>query len=657
MTEYINIPPSAAGQNFPRPSQPYAYGRPDTSYGQSTSIPRVTRVSYGTTGAATTANRPSWGTNAPLSPYSASRPTSTSPLAAADPNATHPGPNSPVDPRPRKPSRSLSSRAYGQQSPTAPVAPPDPLSLPNSPPPRPWTAMTNPDVGRPTASWVSGSFPAHPESILAPDSPYPLHPPPSRMPDREVRNMEQKRPELFRREERQEPQSYFDQPSPRTSDRDSRSGGSQPESIVVSEDMAINESGSFVMPEREPVVQVPQTPYRMEGNAYTPTEQPKRPGMGKRFVGGFVAGFKKIPKAMSKNHPREAVPPAMPVPQLSPPTNPTPAARYENPPYEIHPPVSAQLEHIQLRTSDFTTSTGTGTTSSSSARRGPATPPNLPNPSARREPTIPLNLPNPYEPPIDLQTPASIASPVEVHPPLASDYDAMTEPTEDPEEESLNTRANRVGKFVKDFTHLPWISGRVSEEYQPAQSHRAQVAKPAGSWYTQRGHTQLDLLAGPAPVKPRTQERSRAVPQQTKQPRPRTRPKPQRRPTGESEGITAIRPTRTPASGTSGGIQPISPGASSHGQGSHSYAYSYYYPTPQPMYVYPSAVSPQHRRSDGPSGTPLPDVQQAVPVYMLATPAPLMLPASPNHRSPRHHRSTHHHSIPKATSPTSPRKA
>lgn len=240
-----------------------------------------------------------------------------------------------------------------------------------------------------------------------------------------------------------------------------------------------------------------------------------------------------------------------------------------------------------------------------------------------------------------------MASPIEVHPQPTSDYDAMSEPTPDPEEASLSTRANRVGKFVKDLSHLPWISSHVAEEYNPAQSPRALQDKPSGSWYTKRGHQQVDLLEGPAPAKVQIRQRSRAAPPELKQPRPRTRPRPQRTYTGSDGATTAIRPTRFPASATSGGVIPTSPGASSHGGG--SYSYSYYYSTPQPLYVYPSTVSPQLRRPDVPGSPHPPDVQQAVPVYMLATPAPLVLPASPTHRSPGHqHR---HHAAPKATSP------
>lgn len=206
MSEYIDIPRPPTG-HFSQRSQP-SYGRPD-GYGQSNSIPRVTRVSYGTTGAGTTANPPSWGPNAypvsPVSPLSpVSRPTSTPLLAAGDQSTAQTAADT-SDPRTRKSSRSQSSRAFGQPSP----GPSDALSLPNSPPPRPWTANTNPDIGMPTRSWVSSSFAAHPESILSPDSPYPLHPPPSRFGDFDHRNTEQRRPELYKNEGQQE-QSYCD---------------------------------------------------------------------------------------------------------------------------------------------------------------------------------------------------------------------------------------------------------------------------------------------------------------------------------------------------------------------------------------------------------------------------------------------------------------
>lgn len=365
---------------------------------------------------------------------------------------------------------------------------------------------------------------------------------------------------------------------------------------------------------------------------------------------------------MSRSKPlqaQDAVPVPMPMPMPQPQVQPQlPVAspgsppRLGNLPYEVHHPATAQHERIPLRDSEFTTDT---TTSSGPPRTPPDT-----------------ALPNPHDPSsIDvLETPASIASPVDVEPQYASDYDAMSRSPE-PEEASLSSRANRVGKFVKDFAHLPWIGSHVATEYNPAESARAQQDKPSESWYTKRGHQRLDLLEGPAPARPQMQQRSRALPSEVQQsrsnPQPRAhtgaRPRQRHRAnTAGSEVATAIRPTRTPASATSAGVVPPSPGASSHGKGSHAYSYSYYYSSPQPLYVYPSAVSPQMvppqlRRPDG-SGSPPQELAQAVPVYMLATPAPIMMPSPQHHRSSsRNHRPGHHHPMPKMTSPNkSPKK-
>ncbi|KAH8104024.1 hypothetical protein BXZ70DRAFT_678940 [Cristinia sonorae] len=388
----------------------------------------------------------------------------------------------------------------------------------------------------------------------------------------------------------------------------------------------------------------------MVDNVWTLPEPEKQPGFGKRFVGGFVAGFKRIPKAMSKSTNRDVEPTPMPVSfndniKLAP-----AALHYDKPPYQIHQPTNIPHERIHPPDSRHASSTTPSTQSSSML--APASPPNLPAPRDP-PPTLQPALPNPYAPPAELHTPAYIASPVEVHPRHASDYDAMSEPSSDLRQPSLNTRANQVGAFVKEFSHLPWINNRVATEYDPGQSHRAQEAqkhKKSGSWYTKRGQQRLDLLETPSHPKPMRTRDIFAEPHESKNPRSHShsRSRPHRNHTAASDVVTAIRPSRTPASATSGGVVPTSPGASSHGRGSHAYSYSYYYSNPQPLYVYPAAVSPP-RRPDANLNSGSQELQQALPVYMLAAPGPLVLPASPNHRSSgRHHRSNHH---PKSTSP------
>ena len=55
------------------------------------------------------------------------------------------------------------------------------------------------------------------------------------------------------------------------------------------------------------------------------------------------------------------------------------------------------------------------------------------------------------------------------------DYDAMSEeePYYDAHPETFTSQMNRVGKFVKDLVHLPWINAHATVEYRPAESRRA----------------------------------------------------------------------------------------------------------------------------------------------------------------------------------------
>ena len=125
--------------------------------------------------------------------------------------------------------------------------------------------------------------------------------------------------------------------------------------------------------------------------------------------------------------------------------------------------------------------------------------------------------------------------------------------------------------------------------------------------------------------------------------------------TRSEEGATAIRPTRTPASATSGGVLPTSPGASSHGLASHSHSTNYYYSptTPPPQFLlYPSNMVPQPA-GQVPAGTgsdSAPGMQpqmQPVPVYMVAAPQFVMPTSSPPPSGRRHHRSNHHSDMPR----------
>ncbi|KAI0759347.1 hypothetical protein BC629DRAFT_1597799 [Irpex lacteus] len=240
-------------------------------------------------------------------------------------------------------------------------------------------------------------------------------------------------------------------------------------------------------------------------------------------------------------------------------------------------------------------------------------------------------LPNPHDDTL-ITAPVHPQTPQEVDLQPTADYDAMSEPTEEElPDATLSSHINRVGKFITDLIHLPWISPTsISEAYSPAESRRARYTgpKPGTSWYTKENHEKLDLLATP------TQTRRRHPPSGTR-PRLQTRPSDPPR-VGVVENVPQAMPP-----------------------------YSYYYTSPQPLYVYPSplgsphvhatgaGVSTSRRRgrsgSDGAAGQPTPmpipmpipfqmpgmnmavaggNGQQGVPAVYMIAPAPIVLPPS-----------------------------
>lgn len=408
-----------------------------------------------------------------------------------------------------------------------------------------------------------------------------------------------------------------------------------------------------------------------------PIEQPK--GKGKKFVGGFIAGLRNITGFKSKYPSRSQSSPRTAASSLAP-------DRMHASQYEPRPPPGGRGQSapvhrpLDLRDGDRTLSTDRTMSSD-----GPVTP----NQSTELPGTIPdlpedMALPNPFQTnqAHEISAPA-VTEPQQVDLQPTADYDAMSEPyEEDLPDQTFSSHINRVGKFLNDLTHLPWISPTsIAVPYQPAESRRARYAKakPGTSWYSKENHEKLDLLATPTEQRRQMSNRPRAnIAQGNAQVRPRRPRAPlSGSPSSTSlEAATALRPTHTLAGVTSAGIILPSPGTSSHGNGQQPMSYNYYYATPQPLYVYPSSVaSPQmggRSGLDGPMAMAMPipmqmpgnnqgsTAQQAVPVYMLATPAPLVMPRS----SGRHRHSSRRSGrrptgeiqmpIPQPAAPTSP---
>lgn len=379
-----------------------------------------------------------------------------------------------------------------------------------------------------------------------------------------------------------------------------------------------------------------------------PRPQPKRKGQG--FVGGFVAGLKWFPNVMSRRGQREldAIDDDPVIVENS-------AARAQLPEwhdrvdlaYEVPPPNTQYVQQIPVPGSTIKSET---TSPPSSGRR--------PTQSMEQAHNLglPQELPNPHESQ-ELHPPAPLGSPIQIDPQPTSDYERMSSrgysldySSNTGGTASSSSHAVHVGKVLGGLRRLPWISTRVAAEYVPSESTRAQFDKPVGSWYSKHNPEKLDLLETPivkrAPPRQKHRQDRRPV---DSEPRPEVHTphrsgrrhhhhRREHHPRSEG-GATAIRPTRTPASATSGGVLPTSPGASSHGLDSHSYSCNYYYSPQQPLYLYPQAIPQPIKHEQGGGSPPPPEMPQPVPVIMMAAPGTYMMPISP---AKGHHRPNHH---------------
>lgn len=169
-----------------------------------------------------------------------------------------------------------------------------------------------------------------------------------------------------------------------------------------------------------------------------------------------------------------------------------------------------------------------------------------------------------------------------------------------------------IARIILFFAHiwsLPWSSPRIVNDYVPARDGRGHYGerKPITEWYkpkTRNKARDAEKAASLSPpavvVVPATPEGSYlsstygygGAPMHMPMPPPSMPMGPPVIPSPYSDGaVTAIRPLRSPMSGTSAGIGYSSPGMSSHGQGRHELSYSWYSSSPQPWPPYASDMS------------------------------------------------------------------
>ncbi|KAF8274690.1 hypothetical protein EI94DRAFT_1712890 [Lactarius quietus] len=101
-------------------------------------------------------------------------------------------------------------------------------------------------------------------------------------------------------------------------------------------------------------------------------------------------------------------------------------------------------------------------------------------------------------PTVTIQGPTG--SPVYIEPELADDYAGMGTDIEHHPEPSGHSQITRIGKFFRDLNNLPWVSSNVTVDFKPEDSGRARHSHSRGtgrSWYTGQLHD-LDVLGGGA---------------------------------------------------------------------------------------------------------------------------------------------------------------
>src|SRR3984957_20327772 len=231
---------------------------------------------------------------------------------------------------------------------------------------------------------------------------------------------------------------------------------------------------------------------------------------------------------------------------------------------------------------------------------------------------------------------STTTSPVLVEPLRAFDYAKMN-----PHRTSVRSQVFNLHRFFRDLKDLPWISNRITTDYVPGDTRndrRKKYVKPSSSWYKDPHRQSLDLLSSGSSStsspprstysRPMTTTTSHSYPPADNSHNRRAPRHHHRRPRSHSHDI----PRPPPPHSHNCPVYPF-----------HFPPYSY---SPQPLFVMqPPAsrsASPQ-RESDQPQAGGFPDIRQAVPIYMVSptSPNPLVVP-----EAGKHHHHPHIHPYP-----------
>ncbi|CAL1710158.1 unnamed protein product [Somion occarium] len=346
-----------------------------------------------------------------------------------------------------------------------------------------------------------------------------------------------------------------------------------------------------------------------------PEPAPARSRLG-NFVGGFMATLRHIPNAMVKNNPRNAIP-----------------AEYIGPGGEgsmvNSPRVSYYSSSPNPRNSRILSQGGETYTPYTHTTNMPVE--EVPEPLDEDPRTTSSTAPASnaqelyddgttavhHDAPVDSSV---ISSPAQIGREEISDYEKTRTPYPftNPEDKSLTSYVDRIHRFFTDIRDLPWMTPQIANEYVPAidsSRGRKRTSDQPVSWYKPRPKKEkqdsdsTSTLPVPSPPQIMIQtipptptysaatsfyNRSTVAPSDPRLTLTASQYTFRSNSRAASEGgATAIRPLRTPGTGTSVGGLP-SPGASSHGMGNHSISYSYHYTSPPAthgMRGYPSAFS------------------------------------------------------------------
>ncbi|KZT21152.1 hypothetical protein NEOLEDRAFT_1139778 [Neolentinus lepideus HHB14362 ss-1] len=401
-----------------------------------------------------------------------------------------------------------------------------------------------------------------------------------------------------------------------------------------------------------------------------PPDAQAKAGKG-RFVGGFFAGLKKLPRAVLRSRRPPVIEyPGFSAPQFDPSSQMSYAQSIDVPiEHRAHTPaLSKHSSHHSQRRPEDAIAHVNGDVSSTVVHQDP-----VPGPSG-----IVTNAP---APPLDLASP-------NLRP--TSDYDKMPTPPHTPTAPSITSYLTRAHRLLKGLSGLPWVApstGRVAVDYFPGENPRSRYLYPRyrereqnKTWYTSK-HKDVDLLSGERDIplqSRRTTRTTRTTFDETVDThhREHSHHQPHRSRTQRSGTASQSNPTRRPrrpprsytghtrsyASGsysfsrTTSPVPPM-PGITSpshshlafmdphhHAQISYPYGYTFSPSPPQAMYLVPGPMSPTMRPAEGAqegqqqqghgSASPVQALQPAMPVYLVAglPPQPMAVPTSPTQR-------------------------